>query len=107
MAFDCKICKSKKIDNTLHAKLGLTKNLGKHLKTHEEFKTNWLDPYQKHYKNLKENIISKDTLLLMKYFISSNTALKELKNKWLRELLADKFDMVSKNAFRDEIRNPI
>jgi len=87
--------------------LGLTTNLGKHLKTHEEFKTKWLDPYQKHCKNLKENIISKDTLLLMKYFISSNTALKELKNKWLRELLADKFDMVSKNAFRDEIRNPI
>ena len=48
MAFDCKICKSQKLNSTLHAKFAKTTNLGKHLKTHPEYKKNWLEPYQKH-----------------------------------------------------------
>ena len=103
MAFDCKICKSKKLNSILHAKFAKTTNLGKHLKTHPEYKKNWLEPYQKHDQNISQKGVDKNTLLLIKYFISSNTALKELKNKWLRELLGDKFDFASKNAFRDEI----
>jgi hypothetical protein len=33
-------------------------------------------------------IIDEKTLNLVKYFISSNGALRELKNKWLRELIS-------------------
>ena len=103
MLFDCKICSSKKNNNTLKAKFAITKNLGKHLKTHAKYITNWLYLYQKHDQKFNKKGITKNTLTLMKYFISSNTALKELKNKWLREPLTDKFEVASKNAFRDEI----
>ena len=47
--------------------------------------------------------LDKNTLLLIQFFNSSNTALKDLKNKWLRELLADKFKLINNNSFRTDI----
>ena len=82
VSFKCKICKT-----TFHSVIGKTGNLNKHLKTHESL-DDWHNKYSA-YNNRGENqIIDDKTLNLVKYFISSNSALKELKNKWLRELIS-------------------
>jgi len=80
--FKCKIC-----NNTFHAVIGKTRNLNKHLKTHENL-DEWHQKYSSSNKRGEEKIIDDKTLTLVKYFISSNAALKELKNKWLRELIS-------------------
>jgi hypothetical protein len=95
--YKCKICETYQT-----SKFGKTTNLNKHLKTHDEYKK-WHGLYQKHGKRFVDTKLDSNTLTLIKYFIASNTALSELKNKWLRELLADKFDLVGPNCFRDII----
>ena len=69
--------------------LGKTTNSNKHLRTHDEI-TSWTNQYQISQNICSETTIDDNTLLLMKYFVSSNTALAALKNKWLRELLVGK-----------------
>jgi predicted nucleotidyltransferase len=65
--------------------LARTTNLNKHLKTHDLL-DEWFKEYET-YKQPKKTVIDDTNLKLIKYFISSNVALKELKNKWLRELI--------------------
>ena len=95
--FKCKICKK-----TYTEKLGKTTNLNKHLKTHDSLK-NLLKQYEIYQDGFKEASIDDNTLLLIKYFISSNTALAALKNKWLRELLTDKVKLPGQKTFRNSI----
>ena len=82
VAFKCKIC-----NNTFHAVIGKTRNLNKHLNTHESL-DDWHKKYSAYNQHGQEKVIDDKTLTLVKYFISSNAALKELKNKWLRELIS-------------------
>ena len=86
----------------MKSRLGKTTNLNKHLKTHDEI-TNWYNEYQISQNIYEEKQIDDNTLLLIKYFISSNSALSSLKNKWLRELLADKVELIGPVAFRNSI----
>ena len=44
--------------------------------------------YSAYNKHGQEKVIDDKTLTLVKYFMSSNAALKESKNKWLRELIS-------------------
>ena len=97
LQFECKFCKK-----SLKSRLGKTTNLNKHLKTHDEM-TNWYNEYQISQNIYEEKQIDDNTLLLIKYFISSNSALSSLKNKWLRELLADKVELIGPVAFRNSI----
>jgi hypothetical protein len=85
----------------LKSRLGKTTNLNKHLKTHDEM-TNWYNEYQISQNIYEEKQIDDNTLLLIKYFISSNSALSSLKNKWLL-LLTDKVELIGPVAFRNSI----
>ena len=81
ITFKCKIC-----EKNYQAVLARTTNLNKHLKTHDLL-DEWFKEYET-YKQPKKTVIDDTNLKLIKYFISSNVALKELKNKWLRELIS-------------------
>jgi hypothetical protein len=81
ISFKCKICERK-----YQAVIARTTNLNKHLKTHDLL-DEWFKQYES-YKQPKKTAIDDTNLKLIKYFISSNVALKELKNKWLRELIS-------------------
>lgn len=95
--FNCKICKK-----YLKCKLAKTTNLNKHLKTHD-IMNKWYTQYQVHQNMIQDNVIDDSTLLLIKFFISSNTALSALKNQWLRELLVDKVKLPGPVSFRNTI----
>jgi hypothetical protein len=57
------------------------------LKTHDEL-VEWFRKFENN-KQPKKTFIEDTNLKLIKYFISPNVALKELKNKWLRELISE------------------
>jgi hypothetical protein len=95
--FDCKICKK-----PLKSRLGKTTNLNKHLRTHD-IMNKWYTQYQVHQCITNDSVIDDNTLLLIKFFISSNTALSALKNHWLRELLAEKVKLPGSVSFRNVI----
>ena len=90
ISFKCLICAEK----ILYSKLGRTTNLNRHLKDdHKKHSklVDWLKKYdQFNSKNLraKEKATIDDNMLdLIKYFISSNNSLTELKNKYFRRLM--------------------
>ena len=61
-------------------------DLYKHLNLHKEYKK-WNEKY-KNYKKIKvEPIIDADTMLLVKYFVTSNVSHSSLENKYLLILL--------------------
>jgi hypothetical protein len=82
ISFKCKI-----FEKTYKAVLTKTTNLNKHLKTHDEL-DEWFRKYE-NYKQPKKTVIEDTNLKLIKYFISSNEALKELKKKGLTELISE------------------
>ena len=57
------------------------------MKTHDEL-VEWFRKFENN-KQPKKTFIEDTNLKLIKYFISPNVALKELKNKWLRELISE------------------
>jgi hypothetical protein len=95
ISFISKIC-----EKTYKAVLTKTTNLNKHLKTHDEL-DEWFRKYE-NYKQPKKTVIEDTNLKLIKYFISSNAALKELKNKWLRELISEQL-LPGPHSFRKRI----
>jgi hypothetical protein len=82
--FVCKICGSE-----LHASLGYSTNLNKHLNllSHREKMKDWLEKYEKFRR--PDSLIPKlddASILLVKYIVSSNTAIQQLKNPHFREI---------------------
>ena len=95
--FECKIC-SKKIISGLHDK----SNLYKHLNLHEQYKK-WYEIYDKCSKTTAKPTIDDETLLLVKYFATSNTSYSNLENKYLRALLKDKINLPGSQSFHNTI----
>lgn len=84
LEFKCILCSYTKTEN-----IGKPGNLLKHLVTLEVGKK-WFDLFDAHKNKNKKNIftsLDKNTLLLAKFFINSNIALKALESKSLRQLL--------------------
>jgi hypothetical protein len=92
-AFSCKICKK-----TLHANIGVVTNLNSHLKTHLEFREKWLNSYEKC--NGKDGILDEKTYDLVRYIVSSNTALDQLQNIHFAKLLANNMTLPGLKSFR-------
>ena len=88
----------------LNAKLGRVSNLNRHLKEHFEYR-NWLALYNKSNTKCKvKNNLDSRMLNLVQYFISSNSALTELKNKFLINLLNDaKIKLSNYYAFKNNL----
>jgi len=62
----------------------------------------WYNLYRKKSKK-QDKIVSDDSLNLFKYFISSDTALEQLKNKYLRKVLLPDLKVCSVWTFRYKI----
>lgn len=91
--FKCIICKT-----VISSKLGKTSNLIKHLDDHDLFKQ-WKIQYDSNDVS-EDDEIDENTYDIIKYFISSNSATKELKNKHLRSLLTrNKISLPTENSF--------
>jgi hypothetical protein len=97
IVFICKFC-----DHKLQAQFKETSNLNKHLKSHAEF-NNWLKLFNAHFNRTKETMISDKLFSLIKYFISSNAALAELKNEHFLKILDPSISCPSYNVFRNEL----
>ena len=91
--FKCKICNGK-----LHQQLGVTTNLSHHLKTHEKF-NEWLKYFQRYHK-MRETQLDDFTLKLIKFVISSNTSLSQLKNIHFVEMFPPEYNIPSYDEFR-------
>ena len=84
--FKCIICKK-----TFHARVGRCGNLNRHINIdHTDQKTTeWCEKFKNYSKKSKTTtILDEDNLLLVKYFISSNNSIAELKNKFFKKLMA-------------------
>lgn len=82
----------------ISSKLGKTSNLIKHLDDHDLFKQ-WKIQYDSNDVS-EDDEIDENTYDIIKYFISSNSATKELKNKHLRSLLTrNKISLPTENSF--------
>lgn len=79
--YECKIC-----NETLKSPFRDKSNLYKHLKYHESY-LDWKKANDKCKNKKIKPLIDTDTLLLIKYFISSNVSHSSLENKYLRILL--------------------
>jgi hypothetical protein len=79
--YECKIC-----NETLKSPFRDKSNLYKHLKYHESY-LDWKKANDKCKNKKIKPLIDTDTLLLIKYFISSNVSHSSLANKYLRILL--------------------
>lgn len=88
--------------NTYSAKLGVLSNLKKHLfNSHENLRT-WLDAYVlQSRRNIDKYTLCDKMVLLTKYFLSSNSAMVELENLYLRKLLT--FKLPSPFTFKRKI----
>jgi hypothetical protein len=84
--FRCLICKTK-----YRAKIGKSSNLNRHLvQDHLDNKqlTEWYTKYSEQNTKSKDgSCLDDNMLLLIKYFISSNNSLVELKNKYFQKLM--------------------
>jgi hypothetical protein len=81
LEYECKICKE-----VFLSPFTDKSDLYKHLNLHKEYKK-WNEKY-KNYKKIKvEPIIDADTMLLVKYFVTSNVSHSSLENKYLLILL--------------------
>lgn len=75
-------------------------NLNKHLKLHSKGKR-WYELYIKEKnKESSESGISPTKILLIKFFITSNLALKQLENVYLRKCLKDEINMPCIKTFK-------
>ena len=95
--FDCIVC-----GKVINEKLGKPGNLLKHIKIHKEG-LEWAKGYEifKNENNFKPTkVLDKKKLCLVKFFLSSNIAMKALENKYLREALSFK---LSRYSFKEVI----
>jgi hypothetical protein len=99
-------CKGRKCETKLNCKLGETSNLNKHLKNvcKDNSVREWYTQYALYTKNNDPNLIINDHQLnLIKYFISSNSALQELKNPNLISITIPELKMPSEYVFRNTL----
>ena len=104
-------CKRKKYSSycKLHSCIGGFTNLNKHLTKHEST-LNWYNCYIKyvHKKNDKNtDYISDEKLNLIKFFITSNLSLAQLRNVYLRSILKDEVKLPSFFTFRYKYLNEV
>ncbi len=91
----------------LTARLGALTNLNKHMKKHTKSRL-WYNKYIKATsKQSQESYLSEDKLNLIKFFITSNTALSQLKNIHLRSLIKKEISMPSFFTFRYKYINEV
>ena len=82
--FQCLFCNVK----PFKAKLGETSNIKAHLsRAHNKILGSWFHIYDNQNISTSNFEINDNTLKLVKYFISSNTAHRELENPYLRDLI--------------------
>jgi uncharacterized membrane protein YheB (UPF0754 family) len=93
--FVCKIC-----DSSLSAKVPNFQNLNAHLKPHEKFQ-NWLKEFNKVRPRSNGSMLDDATYDLIRYIISSNTALAQLENVHFQKLLESKMNVPCIRTFRD------
>ena len=98
--FVCKINECK-----LRSPINDFSNLNKHLLTHKESKS-WYDLYIKRTRS-SSKLISDESLKVVKYFISSDTALDQMNNIFLREILDPKIKIYSFFTFRYKILDAV
>ena len=92
--FECKICKK-----SLLSPFTDKSHLYKHLQRHDDYEK-WNEKY-KNKKNKKVGpIIDETTMLLIKYFVTSNTSHSNLENQYLRLLLGK---VIGTKKFSDTI----
>ena len=92
--FECKICKK-----SLLSPFTDKSDLYKHLQRHDDYEK-WNEKY-KNKKNKKVGpIIDETTMLLIKYFVTSNTSHSNLENQYLRLLLGK---VIGTKKFSDTI----
>ena len=93
--FICKIC-----NRAQHAYFGSIQNLNSHLKSHTEFKNNWLDHFEAQtVKGTK--LIDDNTFELVRAVISANLPLAILENEHFAKCL--KMDLCSVKIFRNDV----
>ena len=97
--FKCKICEAE-----LVSKLNKSSNLFMHLCVLEETQ-NWHENYKKFRseKSSKLSELDNETFNLIKYFISSNTSLCELQNKYFRKIIDKEVKLPCYYTFRNQI----
>ena len=99
------ICKQEKC--VKHESFGALSNLNKHLLLHEKSKQ-WYQNYVKSKKKTKSGMVLSDAKLnLIKFFITSNLALKQLENVYLRKCLKDEIKLPCVKTFRTTFINEI
>ena len=96
-AFQCKIC-----NKTLHANIGVCSNLNGHLKCHLDFLGKWANFFNKFNSKNKISNIDDETYDLVRFIVSSNTALDQLDNIHFCKLLEDKMSIPYVKSFRYE-----
>ena len=85
--------------------LGKFTGLNKHIRANclnQSFKE-WYKNYQNHVNTKQKLKLSQEMLILLKYFISSNTSLSDLENPYLRELLKPRLEMPGYFSFRETL----
>jgi hypothetical protein len=84
VGFECKACKW-----VTKQKLQEATYLNRHLRLHcKEKVKSWYKLYQETF-DTNKTYISKETMLLIKYFITSNSSLEQMSNPYLLELLSN------------------
>jgi hypothetical protein len=95
--FKCLVC-----DSNCFAKLGEPSNLHKHLLKHKKTRE-WCELYRQREESPKGDVIDEDTMLLIKFFISSNLSATILQNVHLRSLFTrHKIPFHSETTFIDK-----
>lgn len=96
-----------KIDGCVkYESFGALTNLNKHLLTHQE-SAQWYQSYIKSKKSYSKPALSDAKLNLIKFFITSNLALSQLENVYLRKCLKDEIALPCVKTFRFTFLNEI
>jgi hypothetical protein len=95
--FTCKLC-----DRNLQATFPEFNNLNNHLKTHSEFRDKWLSYFDEFnpQKSKCTILLDDNTYNLVRFVVSSNTAMTTLENVHLAKLLHEKMKVPCIRTFR-------
>ncbi|RNA03548.1 zinc finger BED domain-containing DAYSLEEPER-like [Brachionus plicatilis] len=84
--FKCLLCQK-----NYEAKIGASSNLKKHLTRHHPNLKNWLESYVNFSSRTKTKWkVDNNLITLIKYFLTSNSSVNELRNPYLRSLISFK-----------------
>ena len=101
--FYCKLESCRHNKEPLLAPLSELSNLNKHVNLHSKEYDNWYSKYIGARGVTKENIIPPKRFSLILYYITSNTALKELENPNLVNALDPSIKCIKTDSFRNTI----